>query len=138
MNEMYSMGLGIHSFGTVALLGVIFINMLFLYTAQDLYKYKRKMSIFLMPVSSMALAIVIFTGVVMMAAKHLSFTTANIAMILVSVVLIILEVKRAKILKYLSPKAVDGLQIYKRFALRIFMIEVALIVVVAAWMWWLV
>jgi len=42
MNEMYSMGLRIHSFGTVALLGVIFINMLFLYTAQDLYKYKRK------------------------------------------------------------------------------------------------
>ena len=138
MNEMYNMGLGIHSYGTVTLLGVILINMLFLYTAQDLSKYKRKMSILLMPLSSMALAIVIFTGVVMMAAKHLSFTTANIAMILVSVVLIILEAKRAKILKYLSPKAVDGLQIYKRFALRIFMIEIALMVVVALWMWWLV
>jgi len=138
MNEMYNMGLSIHSFGTVALLGVILINILYLKSAKDLYKYKRKMSIFLMPLSSMALGIVIFTGVVMMAAKHLHFNAANIAMIFVSVVLIVLEAKRAKVLKYISPKAEDGLEVYKNFAMRIFYVEIVLIIIIGVWMWWLV
>ncbi|ADN09962.1 hypothetical protein [Sulfurimonas autotrophica] len=137
MNEMYNMGLSIHSFGTVALLGVILINILYLKSAKDLYKYKRKMSIFLMPLSSMALGIVIFTGVVMMAAKHLEFSAANIAMIFVSIILIILEAKRAKILKYINPKAVDGLNVYKNFAMQIFYVEIALIAIIGLWMWWL-
>jgi ethanolamine transporter EutH len=137
MNEMYNMGLSIHSFGTVALLGVILINILYLKSADDLYKYKRKMSIFLMPLSSMALGIVIFTGVVMMAAKHLQFDIANIAMIFVSVVLIVLEAKRAKTLKYISHKAVDGLEVYRNFAMRIFYVEIVLIIIIGSWMWWL-
>jgi len=137
MNEMYNMGLSIHSFGTVALLGVILINILYLKSAKDLYKYKRKMSIFLMPLSSMALGLVIFTGVVMMAAKHLNFTIANIAMIFISVVLIIAEAKRAKILKHVNPKVKEGLAVYKNFAMQIFYVEIALIVIIGLWMWWL-
>ncbi len=138
MNEMYNMGLSIHSFGTVALLGVILINILYLKSANDLNKYKRKMSIFLMPLSSMVLGSVIFTGIVMMAAKHLNFSIANIAMIFISVVLIILEVKRSKTLKYINSKKEHGLKVYKNFAMRIFYVEIALIVIIAAWMWWLV
>ena len=137
MNEMYNMGLSIHSFGSVALLGVVFINILYLKSANDLNKYKRKMSILLMPLSSMVLGGVIFTGIVMMAAKHLNFSIANIAMIFISVVLIILEAKRSKTLKYINSKKEHGLKAYKNFAMRIFYVEMALIAIISIWMWWL-
>ena len=138
MNEMYNMGLSIHSFGSVALLGVILINILFLRLSNNLNKYKREMSIFLMPLSSMVLGTVIFTGVIMMAAKHLHFTLANIAMIFISIILIVLEAKRSKTLKYISAKSDEGLTLYKNFAMRIFYVEIALIVIISIWMWWLI
>lgn len=136
MNEMYTMSLSLHSFGTLALLGVICLNMLFLFLADDLNIYKRKMSIILMPLSSMALGAVVFTGVVMMAAKHLEFNLANIAMILLSIILIVLEVKRSKTLKRIRINAeVDALKAYKKYALAILMLELLFITLIAAWMW---
>lgn len=136
MNEMYTMSLSLHSFGTLALLGVICLNMLFLFLADDLNIYKRKMSIILMPLSSMALGAVVFTGVVMMAAKHLEFNLANIAMILLSIILIVLEVKRSKTLKRIRINAeVDALKAYKKYASAILMLELLFITLIAAWMW---
>jgi len=137
MNEMYTMGLSIHSLSVVALLGAILLNIVVLMQVQDLAKYKRKMSIILMPLSSTVLGSVIFTGIVLMAAKHLEFTLANIAMIVISAVLIFLEVKRAKGLKYLNPKKERALEAYKPFALNILYIEFALIVLISLWMWFL-
>ena len=135
MNEMYNMGLSIHSIGVGVLLGIIFVNIVILMKIKDLVKYKRKMSIMLMPLSSMVLGAVIFTGIVMMAAKHLEFSVANIAMILLSVVLIYLEVKRVKLLKYINVKKERALEAYKSFALRILTIEFVLINVISLWMW---
>jgi len=136
MNEMYTMSLSLHSFGTVALLGVICLNILFLLLANDLYAYKRKMSIVLMPLSSMALGTVVFTGVVMMAAKHLEFNLANIVMILLSLILIFLEAKRSKTLKLIRVDTeMDALEAYKKFASAILMMELLLITLIAAWMW---
>jgi len=135
MNEMYNMGLSIHSVSVSALLGVIFVNIVILMKIKDLVKYKRKMSLMLMPLSSMILGTVIFTGIVMMAAKHLEFSVANIAMILLSVVLIYLEVKRVKLLKYINVKKERALEAYKSFALRILTIEFVLINVISLWMW---
>jgi len=135
MNEMYNMGLSIHSIGVGVLLGIIFVNIVILMKIKDLVKYKRKMSIMLMPLSSMVLGAVIFTGIVMMAAKHLEFSVANIAMILLSVALIYLEVKRVKLLKYINVKKERALEAYKSFALRILTIEFVLISVISVWMW---
>ena len=137
MNEMYSMGLSIHSIGAVALLGVVFINILVLMRAKDLYKYKRSMAIVLMPLSSMAIGLVAFTGIVMMAAKHLEFSVENIAMIIISIFLIVLEAKRAKALRYLNPKKERALEAYKPFASNLLYIEFALITLISLWMWWL-
>jgi len=136
MNEMYTMSLSLHSFGTVALLGVICLNILFLFLANDLYAYKRKMSIVLMPLNSMVLGAVVFTGVVMMAAKHLEFNLANIVMILLSIILIVLEAKRSKTLKRIRVDAQeDALEAYKRYASTILMTELFLITLIAVWMW---
>ena len=135
MNEMYNMGLSIHSFGIVALFGVFILNIVILKATNSLTKYKRLMSIVLSPLSSAIIGVAIFTGIVMMAAKHLDFTIANIAMIIISVVLIVLEVKRTKALKYMNPKKERSLDAYKAFASKILYIELVLTFLIALWMW---
>lgn len=135
MNEMYNMGLSIHSIATGVLLGVVLMNIVLLMKIKDLVKYKRNMSLMLMPLSSMVLGAVIFTGIVMMAAKHLEFSVANIVMILLSFALIYLEIKRVKLLKYINVKKERALEAYKSFALRILYIEFVLISLISLWMW---
>ena len=135
MNEMYNMGLSIHSFGTVALLGVILLNIFFLSGAKELQRYKRISSIFLNPLGFTAIGVPIFSGTIMMAAKHLDFTIENIVMIIISVVLIILEAKRSKTLKYLNSKAEDSLKIYKSYGMKLLYGEIGLVVFISVWMW---
>ena len=135
MNEMYSMGLSLHSIGAVAVLAVIFLNLFLLISYRDLAKYKRIMSIFLVPFTESILGAVIFSGVVMMAAKHLHFTLENIVMIAISIVFIVLEVKRIKSLKYLNAKKEKAFDAYKPFARRLLQIEFGMALLISLWMW---
>ena len=135
MNEMYSMGLGIHSWGAVFMFVVVLLNILVLRSAKDMQKYKRVMSIYLMPLSSTAIGVALFSGTIMMAAKHLDFTIENVVMIIISVVLIVLEAKRSKTLKYTNPKIDNALDIYRSYALNILYSEVGLVVFISLWMW---
>jgi len=135
MNEMYTMGLSLHSVGAVAILAVIFLNLFILISSQDLKKYKRRMSIILNPLSATILGFGIFTGVIMMAAKRLDFTIENIAMILISVVFIVLEVKRLSALRYLSVKKERAFEAYKPLARTILQIEFGMVLIISIWMW---
>ena len=135
MNEMYNMGLSIHSWGAIILLCVILLNVFLLNGAKDLQKYRRSMSVFLMPLSSTAIGIALFSGTIMMAAKHLDFTIENIVMIIISVALIVLEAKRSKTLKYLNSKEQDALKIYKSYGLKILYAEIGLVIFISVWMW---
>ncbi len=92
------------------------------------------MSIFT-PIGSLAIGTIIFTGVIMMAAKHLEFTLENIIMIVFSIAIILLEVKRAKILKYLNPKPENALENFKTIASYIFLFEIILTMSISIWMW---
>ncbi len=134
MNEMYDMSIVTHNFGVMGILAVIFINVMMLLGAKELNAYRRKMMLFT-PIGSTMLGVVLFTGVVMMAAKHLNFTVENIAMILIGVVLIILEARRMKKLKYLNSKDEGVFEKYKSEAMSILQIEVALVLAISAWMW---
>ena len=135
MNEMYNMGLSIHSIGGIVLIGIIFLNIFFLRIAKDLKKYKRLMSIVLLPLTATVIGLAIFTGVVMMAAKHLDFTVENIVMIAISILLIVLEVKRAKTLKYMNPNKERSLEAYKDFGIKLLYIEAAWTLLIFIWMW---
>lgn len=137
MNEMYNMGFSLHSIGGIALVGVIFLNIFFLRIAKDLKKYKRLMSIVLLPLTATVIGLEIFTGVVMMAAKHLDFTIENIVMIAISILLIVLEVKRAKSLKYMNANKERSLEAYKDFGIKLLYIEAAWTLVIFIWMWWI-
>ncbi|MEN4053713.1 hypothetical protein [Sulfurimonas sp. NWX79] len=135
MNEMYNMGLDLHSWSAVAVLGMIFLNLFILISAKDLAKYKRANSLYWMPLEITVLGSLLFTGIVMMAAKHLDFSLENIAMILLGIVLIVLEAKRLKALKYLSTKKEHAFNAYKPFARTILQVEFVLVFLMSLWMW---
>ncbi|MDA3908535.1 MAG: hypothetical protein PF437_05560 [Sulfurimonas sp.] len=134
MNEMYDMSIVTHNYGVIGILGTIFINILMLVRATDINKYTRAMTIF-MPIGMTAIGAVIFTGIVMMAAKHLDFTIENIAMIIFAIVLIVLENKRSKKLQLLDKKQEDALAIHRIDAYKIFTIEILMILSISIWMW---
>lgn len=135
MNEMYNMGLSLHSIASGAVLAVIFINLFILMSYKDLKKYKRVHSIVLWPLTFTTIGIIIFTGVIMMAAKHLDFTFENIVMIFLSVVYIALEVKRVKSLKYLNETKEHAFNAYKPLARTILQVEFILVLLISLWMW---
>ncbi|WP_297440071.1 hypothetical protein [Sulfurimonas sp.] len=137
MNEMYTMGLSLHSWSAVGFLVVIFLNLFILISSKDLEKYKRMNALYLMPLMITILGTLLFTGIVMMAAKHLSFSVENIIMIILAIVLIVLEAKRAKGLKYLSTTKEHAFNVYKPFARTILQIEFILVVLISLWMWFI-
>ena len=116
MNEMYDMSIVTHNYGVIGIWLVVLVN---LFT----------------PIGSLAIASVIFTGVIMMAAKHLEFTLENIAMIFIALAFIVLEVKRAKTLKYTSTKEKDALKNFKVYALKILATEALMTLLISLWMW---
>ncbi|MBL4729866.1 MAG: hypothetical protein JKY28_00465 [Sulfurimonas sp.] len=129
MNEMYEMSIVTHYYSVIGILIVIVMNFFMLYRASNIPSYQRQMSLFT-PLGSLALGSVIFTGTIMMAAKHLDFTLENIVMILFAFFMIVSEVKRVKNLKYLR----SGLEQYKKYARNILLLEAFLTLGISAWM----
>lgn len=134
METMYEAGLNIHYFGVVLLMGVVVFNIVMLALSQQIIQYARRMRI-VMPISSSLIALILFTGSVMMAAKHLAFSLPNLAMIVVAIVMIILEAKRYKTLKRRTDISQDGAFAgYKSKAYRFLGIELALLLGMNVWM----
>ena len=134
MEAMYKTGLNIHYFGVVVLMGVVLFNIMMLALSHHVIRYAKRMRI-VMPISSSFIALILFTGAVMMAAKHLSFTLANIAMIVIAIVMIVLEAKRYKTLKRKTDITQEGaFAEYKKKAFRFLGIEMSLLLVMSIWM----
>jgi hypothetical protein len=134
MEEMYSLGLKIHDYGVWFLVGVIVLNTIMLNLSQDIYKYAKRMRIF-MPISASLIFLVLFTGMVMMAAKHLSFSIENIVMIILIVAMMFFESKRYASLKHLNLDTEDPFKTYKVKANKILFTELSSIVAMSIWMY---
>ncbi len=134
MEAMYTTGLNIHYFGVIVLMGVVVFNIVMLTLSHHLIRYAKRMRI-VMPISGSLIALILFTGAVMMAAKHLEFTLANIAMIVIAIVMIILEAKRYKTLKRKTDITQEGaFSEYKQKAFRFLGIEMGLLGTMTIWM----
>jgi hypothetical protein len=134
METLYTTGLEIHFAGIVVLFAVVLFNVVMLALSHQVIRYAKRMRI-VMPISASLITISIFTGSVMMAAKHLHFSFANVAMILVSILFIILEIKRYTLLKYKTDIRDDNaLTEYKQKAFPILGVEVSLLVLMSIWM----
>jgi hypothetical protein len=134
MEAMYKMGLEIHYVGVIVLMGVVLFNIVMLSLSNHVVRYAKRMRI-VMPISASLIALILLTGAIMMAAKHLHFTLANDAMIVVGIVMIILEAKRYKTLKRRTDITQEGaFALYKRKAFRFLGIEAALLISITVWM----
>lgn len=133
MNEMYDMSIVTHNLSVMGILAVILVNLVMLLGAQEVRSYAKRMRIF-MPMSATMIAVILFTGVVMMAAKHLDFSIENIIMILFGVALIFMELIRYKKLKHLDISKEDALTTYKTLGLKILYIEFFVTLAISAWM----
>lgn len=122
MNEMYNMSIVTHNFSVLVVLAVVGINFYKIYRADDVHAY-RKFNMLFNPVGATILGSVIFTGIIMMAAKHLDFTFANIVMIVFSIVLIVLEAKRSRALRFIMNNDIDSFLIYKKYSQKILLSE---------------
>lgn len=134
MNEMYAMGIVTHNLGVMGMLAVILINFLMLFGARDIRKYAKRMRIF-MPIGAGLIATILFTGAVMMAAKHLHFSVENTIMTIFGIALIILEAKRYKKLKYINLTDENPLQRYKAVGYKILSIEFFGSLLITLWMY---
>ncbi len=134
MEAMYTMGLEIHTVGVMMLMGVVMFNITMLALSNQVIRYAKRMRI-VMPISASLIALILLTGAIMMAAKHLHFTFANDAMIVVGIVMIILEAKRYKTLKRRTDITQEGaFALYKRKAFRYLGIEMTLLLGITLWM----
>lgn len=133
MEEMYSLSIDIHWWGVLGLLAVIGWNMFWLLKSGNIVRYAKRMRV-AMPVSASLIALLIFTGAVMMAAKHLSFTLENVVMILFSIALIVMEAKRYKSLKRSNIEKFSALQSYKTKAFKLLGTELLLTLLITGWM----
>lgn len=131
---MYAMGLDIHYFGVIVLMAVVLFNIVMLALSQQIVRYAKRMRI-VMPISATLITLVVFTGMVMMAAKHLSFTASNVAMIVISIVLIVLETRRYKILKRRTDIALEGAFVqYKAKVFPMLGMQMVLMIAMSVWM----
>ncbi|MEN8145985.1 MAG: hypothetical protein ABFR02_00035 [Campylobacterota bacterium] len=134
MNDMYDMSLTLHSWSVLILLAVFVASLIQLQRADAVLPYLKKMRI-QTPVIMMVMFAPIFTGIVMMAAKHLSFTVPNIVMIVLSITLIYFEIKRSKPLRFESIVKEGAFEKYKIGAKNILVGEIAIIVLISIWMY---
>ena len=128
MEAMYTLGLEIHTVGVMVLMGVVVFNIMMLLLSKNIIRYAKRMRI-VMPISASFIALILLTGTIMMAAKHLHFTIANDLMIMAGIVFIILEAKRYATLKRRTDITQEGaFEGYKRKALTYLGIEMGLLV----------
>ena len=118
-----------HNFSVLVVLMVIGINFYKIFRATEVQAY-RKFNMLFNPVGATVLGSVIFTGIIMMAAKHLDFTFANIIMIVFSIVLIVLEAKRSKALRYIMNKDSESFVTYKKYSQKILLSEFVISLVI--------
>jgi disulfide bond formation protein DsbB len=134
MEEMYKIGTEIHYVGVIILMGVVGFNIVMLALSHHIIRYSKRMRV-VMPISGSLIAMLILTGAIMMAAKHLHFTLPNIAMIVSSIVIIVLEAKRYKTLKRRTDITKEGaFAEYKKKAFRFLGIEMVMLLLITAWM----
>lgn len=131
MNEMYAMSQNIHIYSVIGLMLVLLIMMSFHKVKGDFEKFVRLIKI-LMIFHLSLVGFVVLTGAVMMATNHLSFTPANLLMIVSVFIVLGLEIKRnrslAKVIKFKSM----GQDVYKRLGFKYQTAEFFLLLAVGA------
>ena len=131
MNEMYEMSQSIHVYSVIGLMLVLLIMMSFHKVKGDFQKFVKIIKM-LMIFHLSLVGFITLTGAVMMATKHLSFTPANLLMVVSVFIILTLEIKRNKALsKVIKFKSMEE-DVYKKLGFKFQTIEIFLLLAVGA------
>lgn len=131
MNDMYALSQDIHMFSVIATIAILII-MLFTHKRKiDFDAYVKKIQI-LMILHITVVASIVLTGTIMMAAKHLSFTPANLLMIIAVFIISALEIKRNKALAKATKFKQMEPELSKKHAFNYHVVELFLVFAVGA------
>ncbi len=131
MNEMYEMSQSIHIYSVVALIVILLFMMAMHKVKGDFGKFVRNIKI-LMVFHLSLLGFVVLTGTVMMAAKHLSMTPANLLMIVSVFIVLTLQIKRTRALSRVIKYKLMEEDAYKKLGFKYQSIELFLLMGVGA------
>ena len=131
MNEMYEMSQDIHIYSLMVWVLVLLIMITVHKVGDDFQKLVKTINVLMILHISLA-AFVTLTGTIMMAAKHLSFTPANLLMVLAMFIIATLEIKRNKALSKVVKFKLMPKMSYIRLALRYQIIELIIIMAIGA------
>jgi len=131
MNEMYEMSQSIHIYAVIALIVVLMLMIALHKVKGDFEKFVKNIKV-LMIFHLSLVGFIVLTGAIMMAVQHLSFTPANLLMIVAIFIIFALEIKRnralAKVIKF---KIMEN-EIYKKLGFKYLSIELFLLLAVSA------
>ena len=131
MNEMYAMSQSIHIYSVIGLILTLLVMMAMHKVKGNFSKFVKKIKI-MMIIHLAVLGFVVMTGTVMMAAKHLSMTPANLLMIVSAFIIITLEIKRNKALAKVIKFGLMDEDAYKKLGFKYQSIEFFLLLGVGA------
>lgn len=131
MNEMYEMSQSIHIYSVIGLIAILLLMIALHKVKGDFEKFVKNIKV-LMIFHLSLLGFVVLTGTVMMAAKHLSMTPANLLMIVSVFIILTLEIKRNKALSKVIKFQLMEEDVYKRLGFRYQVMELFLLLGVSA------
>ncbi len=131
MNEMYEMSQSIHIYSVIGLLFLLLVMIAMHKVNGDFQKFVKWIKV-LMVFHLSLVGFIVLTGAIMMAAKHLSFTPANLLMIVSFFIIAALEIKRNKALARVIRFKMMSHEHYKKLGFRYQLAELLLIVGVSA------
>ena len=131
MDEMYAMSQSIHIYSVGGLIFILLWMIAMHKVKGDFEKFVKNIKILMVFYLSI-LGFIVLTGSVMMAAKHLSLTPANLLMIITVFIVLVLEIKRNKALAKVIKFRLMEEGVYKKMGFKYQSAELFLLLAVSA------
>ena len=126
MEELINMAINLHLIFIVAMILLGLLNLFFIYSSNDFVLFTKKVK-FVSPQYYMMLASIFFTGLMVLGVLKFTFTFDMLLMCIAWLIIFITSIKSFKIYKKTHPKDEIAKEAYKKFALKKYMLDVALL-----------
>ncbi|MGB6328634.1 MAG: hypothetical protein WBF48_06880 [Halarcobacter sp.] len=126
--ELMSDAIGTHIYAIYLFLAIIVFNFYSVYTVKNFLSLAKRLK-FMTPLYHMTNAVVIYTGVIVSAYAR-EFSPTIILMIIASIFLLVIEIKRYKKMRVIKTSETKLQEEFIVFARKIYTIEIMVLVIV--------
>ena len=126
--ELMSDAIATHIYAIYLFLTIMIFNFYSVFTVSDFIKLAKRLK-FMTPVYHLTNAVVIYTGMIVSAYAR-EFSITIILMIIASIFLLVIEIKRYKKMRVIKTTEVELQEEFVKFARKIYTIEIMVLVLV--------